>query len=299
MSPTLAVKGKESGTARVLGSGTSGVAELLIFHPVDTIAKRLMSNKAKVSFSSLSPIIFREHATAPLGRKLLSLFPGLGYAAGYKVSQRIYKFGGQPWFNDVLTRHYKSNFTNAFGERKGKMMMQATAGSLTGIGEVVLLPLDALKIKRQVNPEAFRGRGVVRIFLEEGTTLYRGWGWTVARNAPGSFALFGASAFTKDYVLGVSDYRKATWTQNFIASVAGAVASITVAAPLDTIKTRIQNANFEQKTSGVTIIRDLLRDEGATALFKGLTPKILVVGPKLVFSYTIAQSLIPWFANYV
>jgi hypothetical protein len=299
MSPTLAVKGKESGTARVLGSGTSGVAELLIFHPVDTIAKRLMSNKAKVSLSSLSPIIFREYATAPLRRKLLSLFPGLGYAAGYKISQRIYKFGGQPWFNDILTRHYKSNFTNAFGERKGKMMMQATAGSLTGIGEVVLLPLDALKIKRQVNPEAFRGRGFVRIFLEEGTTLYRGWGWTIARNAPGSFALFGASAVTKDYVLGVSDYSKATWTQNFIASVAGAVASITVAAPLDTVKTRIQNANFEQKTSGVTIVRDLLREEGATALFKGLTPKILVVGPKLVFSYTIAQSLIPWYAKYV
>lgn len=53
----------------------------------------------------------------------------------------------------------------------------------------VLLPLDVLKIKRQVNPEAFRGRGVVRIFLEEGTTLYRGWGWTMARNAPGSFAV--------------------------------------------------------------------------------------------------------------
>ena len=49
--------------------------------------------------------------------------------------------------------------------------------------------MDALKIKRQVNPEAFRGRGVIRIFMEEGTTLYRGWGWTVARNAPGSFAV--------------------------------------------------------------------------------------------------------------
>ena len=53
----------------------------------------------------------------------------------------------------------------------------------------MLLPLDALKIKRQVNPEAFRGRGALRIFLEEGTTLYRGWGWTMARNAPGSFAV--------------------------------------------------------------------------------------------------------------
>ncbi|VDB83323.1 unnamed protein product [Peniophora sp. CBMAI 1063] len=299
MSPTLNVKGKESGTARVLGSGTSGIAELLIFHPVDTIAKRLMSNKAKVGDVGLSTVIFREHAGAPLGRRLLSLFPGLGYAAGYKVTQRIYKFGGQPYFNDVISRNYKTSFTNTFGERKGKLMMQATAGSLTGIGEVALLPLDVLKIKRQVNPEAFRGRGVLRIFMEEGTGLYRGWGWTMARNAPGSFALFGASAFTKDYVLGIQDYSKATWTQNFIASIAGAVASITVAAPLDVVKTRIQNANFETKTSGVTVIKDLLRDEGPVALFKGLTPKILVVGPKLVFSYTIAQSLIPAFAKYV
>ncbi|CAL1705999.1 unnamed protein product [Somion occarium] len=277
----------------------SGVAELFVFHPVDTIAKRLMSNKTKVSFSTLSPILFRDYATAPLGRKLLSLFPGLGYAAGYKITQRIYKYGGQPFFNDILRANYKTNFTNAFGERKGMMMTQAAAGSLTGIGEVVLLPLDVLKIKRQVNPEAFRGRGVLRIFLEERGALYRGWGWTMARNAPGSFALFGASAMTKDYLFGLRDYSQATWGQNFVASIAGAVASITIAAPLDTIKTRIQNANFEHKVSGVTIIKELVRNEGATALFKGLTPKILVVGPKLVFSYTLAQSLIPWFANYV
>ncbi|KAJ7718951.1 mitochondrial carrier domain-containing protein [Mycena maculata] len=299
MSPPPSGKGKESGAARVLGSGTSGIAELLIFHPVDTVAKRLMSNKAKISFATAGPIIFREHAAASLPKKFMSLFPGLGYAAGYKVAQRVYKFGGQPWFNDLINKHYKNQFTNTFGERKGKMMMQASAGSLTGIGEVVLLPLDALKIKRQVNPEAFRGRGVVRIFLEEGTTLYRGWGWTMARNAPGSFALFGASAVTKEYVLGVTDYSKATWTQNFIASIAGAVASITIAAPLDTVKTRIQNANFESKVPGLTVVRELVRNEGMGAFFKGLTPKILVVGPKLVFSYTLAQSLIPLFAQYV
>jgi hypothetical protein len=40
----------------------------------------------------------------------------------------VYKFGGQPWFNDLITKHYKTQFTNTFGERKGKMMMQATAG---------------------------------------------------------------------------------------------------------------------------------------------------------------------------
>ena len=61
--------------------------------------------------------------------------------------------------------------------------------SIIGIGEIVLLPLDVLKIKRQTNPEAFRGRGVVRIVKDEGFGLYRGWGWTAARNAPGSFAV--------------------------------------------------------------------------------------------------------------
>ena len=61
--------------------------------------------------------------------------------------------------------------------------------SLIGIGEIFLLPLDVLKIKRQTNPEAFRGRGLFRIVKDEGFALYRGWEWTAARNAPGSFAV--------------------------------------------------------------------------------------------------------------
>lgn len=88
--------------------------------------------------------------------------------------------------------------------------------------------------------------------------------------------LFGASALTKD-LLGVRDYASATWTQNFIASIAGAVASITVAAPLDVVKTRIQNANFEQKVNGAVVIKELIKNEGALALFKGLTPKVRVL----------------------
>merc|ERR1712230_354686 len=296
MSPPPA-GGKDSHAARILGSGTSGIAELIIFHPVDTVAKRLMSNK--VTGKPMMEIVFREHANARAGQKFLSLFPGLGYAAGYKVLQRVYKFGGQPYANDYLNANYKSSFQSAFGEKNGKAMMHATAGSFIGVGEIVLLPLDVLKIKRQTNPEAFKGRGVMKIVADEGFALYRGWGWTVARNAPGSFALFGGSAFTKEYILGLKDYSSATWTQNAIASVMGSVASITVSQPLDVIKTRVQNQNFDSKVSGTTLIRDLIRNEGAGAFFKGLTPKLLVVAPKLVFSFTIAQSLIPFFGKFM
>ncbi|GAA5909530.1 Ggc1p [Sporobolomyces salmoneus] len=297
MSPPAGGNGRDSGAARVLGSGTSGIAELIIFHPVDTVAKRLMSNKD--TGKAISEIVFREHAKAAAGQKFLSLFPGLGYAAGYKVLQRVYKFGGQPYFNDFLAKNFKPQFTNAFGEKNGKAMMAATAGSLTGIGEIVLLPLDVLKIKRQTNPEAFRSRGFLQIVKDEGFSLYRGASWTAARNAPGSFALFGGSAFTKEYVFKLEDYRSASWYQNFIASIAGSVSSIAISQPLDVIKTRIQNQNFESKVGGMTVVRDLIKNEGFKGFFKGLTPKVLVVGPKLIFSFTLAQTLIPMFSKYV
>lgn len=291
---------KESGTARILGSGASGIAELLVFHPVDTVAKRLMSNRGAVSAGNLNTILFKQAAQASLPQKFISLFPGLGYAAGYKVAQRVYKFGGQPYFRDIIDKNTGDSFRSTFGKKTGGMLMHAAAGSLTGIGEVVLLPLDVLKIKMQTNPDALKGRGFFKLVTDEGVaSLYRGWGWTMARNAPGSFALFGGSAMAKEYLFNLSDYSSATWGQNFVASIAGAVASITVASPLDVVKTRIQNANFNSQVGGMTIIREMVKQEGVGAFFKGLTPKILVVGPKLVFSYTLAQSLIPFFGKYV
>ncbi|MCJ1250014.1 hypothetical protein MMC30_007240 [Trapelia coarctata] len=286
----------ESTLARLLGSGSAGIAELAIFHPVDTIAKRLMSNQGKIaSASQLNTVIFKEYAHAAVVRKFTSLFPGLGYAAGYKVLQRIYKYGGQPFVRDYLALHHGDKFDNAFGKGTGKAIMHATAGSLIGIGEIVLLPLDVLKIKRQTNPEAFRGRGVFRIVADEGMGLYRGAGWTAARNAPGSFALFGGSAAAKQWWYKLEDYNTASWSQNFVASIAGASASLIVSAPLDVIKTRIQNRNFDNPESGFRILSNMAKNEGFTSFFKGLTPKLLMTGPKLVFSFWLAQTLIPAF----
>jgi len=47
----------------------------------------------------------------------------------------------------------------------------------------------------------------------------------------------------------------------------------------------------------VTIFRRLFQNEGVGGLFKGLTPKLLVVGPKLIFSFTVAQHLIGYFEH--
>lgn len=259
-----------------------------------------MSNQGKVvGMQQLNQVIFKSHASDPVVKRFFTLFPGLGYAAAYKILQRIYKYGGQPFARDYLAKHHGGSFDRAFGKGNGKAIMHATAGSLIGIGEIVLLPLDVLKIKRQTNPEAFRGRGVMRIVADEGFSLYRGWQWTAARNAPGSFALFGGSAAAKQYLFKLEDYNKATWFQNFVASIAGSSASLVVSAPLDVVKTRIQNRNFEIKESGAKIVADMARKEGPSAFFKGLVPKLLMTGPKLTFSFWLAQTLIPAFNKIV
>ncbi|KAL7474678.1 hypothetical protein ACHAW6_000644 [Cyclotella cf. meneghiniana] len=289
--------------ARIIGSAVAGISELALFHPVDTVAKRLMSTETKFivlnspaqTVTNLNHAIFKTSAAEGFGGKVMSLFPGIGFGAAYKILQRVYKFGGQPVVLDYMTKKYGADFDERFGHKTGRTLLSATSGSLIGIGEVILLPLDALKVKAQTAPEQLQGRGVVNIFMKEGFTLYRGAGLTAMRNAPGSFALFGGNTAAKSAMGVGEDGVRATWTQDAIASCVGAVASITVAQPLDVIKTRIQNRPFDSPESGMTIFRRLMQNEGTGGLFKGLTPKIIVVGPKLVFSFTVAQHLIGYF----
>jgi len=285
--------GVSKASARLFGSTLAGVMELLVFHPVDTIAKRLMNNQEAVSgISGYSKVIFRGAYDKPLLQRYGSLFPGLGFAAAYKISQRIYKFGGQPVVVDFLKGNFSGYFHRQFGDRNAKSVMHAVAGSMIGVGEIILLPLDVLKIRAQTNPKALGGRGITQIFQEEGFALYRGAGWTAARNAPGSFALFGGSALCKEYIFGLTNFNDATFFQNFVASTCGASASILVSQPLDVIKTRVQSRSFDSPEPGMTVVRNLLKGEGASALFKGVIPKLIAVGPKLVFSFTVAQHVI-------
>mmetsp|Transcript_29934 Transcript_29934/g.36697 ORF Transcript_29934/g.36697 Transcript_29934/m.36697 type:complete len:304 (+) Transcript_29934:144-1055(+) len=276
----------------VIGSATSGVLEILLFHPIDTIAKRLMSNTAEINnMSTLSKILFKDAQNKGVIGKWLSLFPGVSFGAAYKVLQRTYKFGSQPILRNFMREKYGDSYKATFGKNSHDML-NASAGALVGIGEVFLLPLDVLKIKSQTNPEVLQGRGFIDLVVKENFKLYRGIGWTMARNCPGSFALFGANSLVYTRMFGVSGPREAKGYQIVVGSLSGGVASIVVSSPLDVIKTRVQNKPFDDNRSGFKVVTDLMKEEGPSAFFKGLTPKIGLIGPKLVFSFTVAQALI-------
>lgn len=264
--------------SRIAGAGIAGSAELMLFHPVDTVAKRMMNSKVAVSWSNYGEVIFQDSGSGWYNRGK-TLFPGIGFGAAYKITQRMYKFAGQPFVNEKLEN-------SLLFKKHSTFLTNAIAGAIVGAGEVALLPLDALKIKKQTNSE-YRKLAVSEICKREGLKgLYAGASYTALRNVMGSFMLFGVNAFVKERQQGTDR----SFGQLAVSSTAGSIASILVACPLDVVKTRMQSGQFAG-IPGSAIIKAIIKEEGVGAFFKGAVPKVCTVGPKLVFSFTLAQYL--------
>jgi hypothetical protein len=290
--------GKHShGFARFAGSGIAGLCELSLFHPVDTVAKRLMNNKENFCKDNYQTILFQKASNDGAFAKYKSLFGGFGYGALYKVSQRIYKFGGQPVLNDILSKHvFKSTSHDGTLSRSNKFWSNAVSGAILGAFEVVLLPFDTMKIKTQTNPELCKC-GLVGLIKQEGIgSLYAGASYTAARNVFGSFMLFGVNSYVKSVMSSDDPTKKPTLFHLTVSSTAGSVSSILISCPLDVVKTRIQSGSHAG-LSGATIIKNMYHQEGVGGFFKGSIPKVAVVGPKLIFSFTLAQYLIGFFTE--
>lgn len=297
--------GKRVQQSRAPAATIAGLMEIGLFHPFDTIAKRLMTNRSSLTqptiqqtLEQLNKIVFKAHAHDNALRKVMYLYPGSFYAVIYKVFQRIYKFAGQPLVREYLLAHHNDFFLNTFG-RSAKVMREGTAGCIIGIGEVFLLPLDRLKVLSQVNEAAMKN-GLLSLLRQEGIKgMYAGTGITICRNAPGSFALFAGASFAKNVLLGIKENdgpngkkQKETVAQNIFASTVGACLSITVSNPMDVIKTRVQHATRDSRQTAVQTILQTMKEEGIfTPFFKGLTPKIIASAPKLVFTYSMVEFL--------
>jgi len=155
-----AVGGNSPLAPRLLGSGASGVFELLFFHPVDTTAKRLMSNVEPIfvrgnmtaTMNNANAVIFRDAANLGFVAKWKSMFPGVGFAFGYKVLQRTYKFGGQPYVKDAMNKNFGAGLQERFGKNTGKSLTSAFAGSLMGVGEVAFCLWTCSRLRLKLTP---------------------------------------------------------------------------------------------------------------------------------------------------
>jgi len=72
----------------------------------DALFLALIGVQQITSVANFKTVIFKQYAAESAGRRFISLFPGLGYAAGYKVRERVFPADRYP---KGLTEHVDSS----------------------------------------------------------------------------------------------------------------------------------------------------------------------------------------------
>jgi hypothetical protein len=273
-------------------ASVAGLIETSAFHPFDTMSKRLQKSEGKFCLENETKMrAFSRIALKAEGRagmpQIIGLYSGLGWGLGYKFIQRGFKIGLQKPLQEEIQREYGQNFQAMFGARD-KVVTQGLAGMILGIGEIVLLPLDAYKIKSQTNKEAYKGMSVMEIAREG--HIFKGITLTIMRNAIGSFALFAVPEILKTDLMGHDTDAKISVLENVQLKMAGAASSIIVSSPADVVRTRAlaEKAN----TSSIRLGLNMFSNEGIGSFFKGSLLKVIMRGPQLAFAMCITDSII-------
>ena len=97
---------------KLIGSGIAGILEASIFHPADTISKRLMSNQSKLIItgdkSNFKSVLLQTKQNPILSKQIRGLYNGLGFSLVHRFTQRMYGYGGQP----ILRENIEKIFDN-------------------------------------------------------------------------------------------------------------------------------------------------------------------------------------------
>jgi len=264
-----------------------------------------MSNLVVARMRDTVTVVLGQSASSSSSPTLLQkvggMYKGVKFAYVYKTIQRSFQYTVQPKLAEHIEANHRPVFVLLFGSRNAKPVEHAVAGCLMGCSEIIFLPIDSLKVKAQTS--SLPGFNIVskdscHSMLRK---MYRGASWAAARNGLGAFTLFGGAAFTKEHVLGLRDYQRATAYQHFLSSTVASALAIWLCSPLDLMKTRVQRGGqsscVNDLPTGLSIARALVKEEGWFAFFKGSAPKVACAAPKLMFTYTIANWLSMYFAR--
>ncbi|KAL1614343.1 Mitochondrial succinate-fumarate transporter [Diplodia seriata] len=202
---------------------------------------------------------------------------------------------------------YKKSFHTISGDTNGASIF--TAGLAAGITEAVFVvsPMEVVKIRLQAQRLApaiggAAGMPVYRNALHaagsvawrEGIgALYQGVALTAIRQGTNQAANFTVYTMLKAKLVQRQPHGRDPPSHQTaaIGLISGAVGPM-CNAPIDTIKTRMQNsakAPGESGRKGVFIVVDMLRNEGVRALYKGVTPRVIRVAPGQAVTFTVYE----------
>ena len=163
------------------------------------------------------------------------------------------------------------------------------AGGLTAIPtSFFLVPSERIKCVMQVQkPGDVKYNGsfdcAKALFRTSGIrTLYRGVGITVLRDAPGNAAYFGTYEIIRTmsmHYFGYNNVDEIPKLSVFLAGGFAGVANWIVAIPFDVVKSRLQTAPEGLYSGSMEVFKEIMKEEGITAFYRGITPALLRAFP--------------------
>lgn len=294
----MSSKKKSSNPAvNLIAGGTAGLFEALCCHPLDTIKVRMQIYRRSALEGVKPPGFIKTGRNIYTEEGLLALYKGLGAVVIGIIPKMAIRFSSYEFYRSALADKQTGSVST------GNTFL---AGVGAGTTEAVLVvnPMEVVKIRLQaqhLHPETAaspRYRNALQacylIVKEEGIgALYRGVSLTAARQATNQGANFTVYSKLKEFL---QEHHKTdalpSWETSCIGLISGAIGPFSN-APLDTIKTRLQKDKSTANMSGwsriVTIGKQLIKEEGFRALYKGITPRVMRVAPGQAVTFTVYE----------
>ncbi|XP_029675180.1 mitochondrial 2-oxodicarboxylate carrier isoform X2 [Formica exsecta] len=243
---------------QICAGGSAGFIEVCIMHPMDLIKTRF---QLQVKTAKIDPLY---------------------YTGICDCMTKMYKTEGLPAF-------WKGILPPIIVETpKRAVKTFSCAGFLAGATEAILVnPFEVIKVKLQSNRKHIKESPSTFVMTKEIISKYgfglnglnKGLSATIMRNAVFNSFYFGFYHSVKECVL----VKKEPWLEFFtkfiIGFVSGSIASC-LNIPFDVAKSRIQGSQDGTKYKGtLNTMYIIYKREGFIALYKGLVPKVLRLGP--------------------
>ncbi|KAG5326470.1 ODC protein, partial [Acromyrmex heyeri] len=280
--------------------GSAGFIEVCIMHPMDLVKTRF---QLQVKTTKSDPLYY----TGILCIKTFIVSLCINYIniiIGIRdCMTKMYKTEGLPAFwKGILPpilvetpkravkfftfEQYKQFFL--FGASAPTPLTFSCAGFFAGVTEAILVnPFEMVKVKLQSNRKHIKESPSTFVVTKEIISKYgfglnglnKGLSATIMRNAIFNSFYFGFYHSVKGYI----SVRKEPWLE-FLSKVAIGFVSGTVASclniPFDVAKSRIQGSQDGTQYKGtLNTMHIIYKREGFRALYKGLVPKVLRLGP--------------------
>lgn len=279
-------KSKNPWVASLTGSVAGGL-EALINWPSEVIKTELqMQSKANpvyTGYINCATTKIRTQGVVSLYRGLVPIVIGSMPKAGVR-------FGGNSFFR-------KNIFASADGNisRLGVLGAGISAGASEAI--LVVTPMETLKT-RLINANLPFVSGTMDLLKKEGIRgIYKGVIPTVVKQSMNQGTRFLVYDELMKVILTASNKDHADAKEAVAAGIGAGIASVLVNQPVDVVKTRMQSIEATKYKGFVDCMMKTVAQDGPTALYKGLIPRLARVVPGQGIIFGTYNALEPYVAK--